>query len=451
MWGWGRPKRDLPVINYAESDSESESEDFEAGLNFASPLTTPQRPLPTREGSPTQNVEGGPTLADNVDDTLEEAQWKLYDIATVREEIEELTDLLVETDTKVDPLRPEVGEEQVPESPLKPEVGEEQVLEFKLKAPPDSEVAEVPSGIIMPDNDDAVIQVDFDAENKEDGDKAQEQARHIKMEFEVNDIKFWFSQLENEMLMTSINSQWLKKSVLQRNLPNKQKEDVKDLLTLPKSEAGNSIYLDIKTELIRIYAPKAQDSYQKALTRTMVGLPSQLGTQIINDICKKHPKLTGCCCDRAALAIWSMQLPIHIRAHISNREFTKDTYKQVFEAADKVYLSGKQVSIAALAAAHQPQVVPQVAKLDETVSAFDPHNQPQVAAVASSGARRGKPSRGRGRGRGQGQTSGNNSGNASRGPKPEGLCDRHAKHGSDAWYCVAPHSCPWKDRTKPRA
>ena len=35
--------------------------------------------------------------------------------------------------------------------------------------------------------------VNFDAENGTDGEKAQDQARAIKVEFEPTDIKFWFS------------------------------------------------------------------------------------------------------------------------------------------------------------------------------------------------------------------------------------------------------------------
>ena len=139
-------------------------------------------------------------------------------------------------------------------------------------------------------------------EEKEDGAKAQEYARSIKVEFNPADINFWFSQLEDEMLMASVGSQWLKKTILQRNLPLKQKEDVKALLVLPKTQAGNSIYKDIKKELMRIYAAKPQDSYKEALTLTMVGLPSQLGYKIVEKICKKNPKLVNCCCDQAAQA-----------------------------------------------------------------------------------------------------------------------------------------------------
>ena len=202
----------------------------------------------------------------------------------------------------------------------------------------------------------AASMVNYDREDKEDGEKAQDLARSIKVEFMASNIKFWFAQLEDEMEMAGIGRQWLKKAVLQRNLPVKQKEDVIQYLSLQKAEVGAHIYLDIKTELIRIYAPKPQDAYNKALSRTMTGLPSQLGYKIIDDICRKPTKLDGSCCAGAALALWCNQLPVSIRAHISNSVFTKETYRTVFEAADQVFLSSRQVSVAAV----------RVAALDET-------------------------------------------------------------------------------------
>ena len=198
--------------------------------------------------------------------------------------------------------------------------------------------------------------VNMDMEDKADGEKSADQARAIKLEFDPTDIRFLFSQLEAEMEMASVGSQWLKKTVLQRNLPIKQKEDVKAMLTLQKADAGNNIYHRIKLELVRIYALKPEDSYRKALSRTMTGLPSQLGYQVINDICKKSTKLNGCCCAGAALAIWSMKLPVNVLAHISNMPFNKDTFKGVFEAADNVHRAAKQVQIAAFDPQDQPQV-----------------------------------------------------------------------------------------------
>ena len=112
------------------------------------------------------------------------------------------------------------------------------------------------AGPARPAGNEVVNMVDFDAENGVDGDKAQEHARSIRVEFSSTNIGFWFAELEGEMVMASVKSQWLKRTVLQRNLPTKQKEDVMSLLTLSKTEGGNDIYLRIKRELIRICAQK---------------------------------------------------------------------------------------------------------------------------------------------------------------------------------------------------
>ena len=77
---------------------------------------------------------------------------------------------------------------------------------------------------------------DFETENGVDGAKASELGRQIKVEFSEADIRFWFAEIEAEMTMATIKSQWLKKTVLQRNLPVKQKGDVKALLTLTQTQ-----------------------------------------------------------------------------------------------------------------------------------------------------------------------------------------------------------------------
>ena len=281
----------------------------------------------------------------------------------------------------------------------------------------------------------ATDMAEFEIENAADGAKASELGRQIKVEFSTSDIKFWFSEIEAEMTMATIKSQWLKKTVLQRNLPTKQKEDVKSLLTLTQAQAGPDIYFKIKNELVRIYAPKAKDSYCKALTRTMVGLPSQLGNQLVDDVCKKASKLEGCCCAAAVEALWQLQLPVGIRAHVSNMEFSAETYKQVFEAADKVYMSSKQVTVAAMAVA--------AVSMDETQSAFDLQNQPvaEVAAVKSQKNKKNKKGQGQNKNQSRGQQHSSVPDNLA-----EKMCDRHFRHGASAWYCLKPSSCPWKDK-----
>ena len=181
----------------------------------------------------------------------------------------------------------------------------------------------------------------------------------------------------------------------------------------------------------------------------MVGLPSQLGNQIIEDICKKSKKLDGCCCAQAAQALWSLQLPVNIRAHVSGMDFSQATYKSVFEAANQCYLSSCQVQVAAVAT-----------PLDETLPAFNNQNQPH-AEVAPMGRGGGAPKKNRGggnqssgtaRGDGRGGRGKNRGGKTStRGPRhasqpPESCCDRHYTHGDQAWYCLAPLSCPWVNK-----
>ena len=105
---------------------------------------------------------------------------------------------------------------------------------------------------------DPPIMVDYDQQNTADGEKASELARSVRVEFDSTNIKFWFSQLEAEMLMAGIGQQWLKKTVLQRNLPNKQKEDVMAYLTLTQTEAGNRIYHEIKKRTHTNICPKTK-------------------------------------------------------------------------------------------------------------------------------------------------------------------------------------------------
>ena len=91
--------------------------------------------------------------------------------------------------------------------------------------------AEAAAAASMPDL------VEFELEDGQDGAKASELGRQIKVEFSAADVRFWFAEIEAEMTMATIKSQWLKKTVLQRNLPTQQKADVKALLTLTQAHA----------------------------------------------------------------------------------------------------------------------------------------------------------------------------------------------------------------------
>ena len=325
--------------------------------------------------------------------------------------------------------------------------------EFANLVPPFNEVAEHVEPIDQePDN----LAENFDVENGTDGAKAIEHTRDLKIEYAPEDVAFWFIQLENEMITCEVKSQWLKRVVLVKNLPTKVQSDVRSLLILQKAQAPTDLYKQIKDEILRIYAPKKEDTYKKALSRVLVGLPSQLGHTLVNDICDKSPKLTGCCCSKAVFTLWNLQLPLGVRSMISNLEFNETTYSAVFQAADKVYLSTKDAQmspgVAAIAASEKGQ-------------SGEGSQNPQVAALNQRRGRGGRGGRsGRGgsgqSGRGGNNNSTNTSSNSSskpqgRGPRhasnpPNTCCDNHFRFGDQSWSCQSPFTCPWKDKIVPK-
>ena len=176
--------------------------------------------------------------------------------------------------------------------------------------------------------DQVVIMADFDQENGTDGEKALEKMSQIQCPFNVSDLDFWFVELEGQLELIEIKSQWSKRMALQKLLPLKIKEEVKSLLRITKTRSGNDIYFRLKQELLDLFGVK---------NRVLSGKPSQLGKKLIDDICPGDVKLQGCHCAKTVLAMFRGQLPVVIRNHISEMTFSKDTYKAVFAKADLVW------------------------------------------------------------------------------------------------------------------
>ena len=301
-----------------------------------------------------------------------------------------------------------------------------------------------------PNHDNQAGEVDYDLQDTADSARAVESSGRVILQINLEDITFWFSELESEMLLAGVGSQWLKLSVLRKNLPVKQREDVKSLLRLKKSEAGRTPYYDVKMTLINLYELKPKDTFKKALGRVLTGLPSQLGKQIVDDICDRHPKLQGCCCAKAAHALWTNQLPTNINQHISNMDFNAATYLNVFTAADRVFLSSRNVtSVAALTSQPNPGY-------SLTANADSPLNTgfsetPQVAAVTQKKKPKNKKNKNNQNQNSNSQGEQSNNQKGRKGPRhssnpPHTCCDAHFVHGAGAWFCQAPDRCPWKDK-----
>ena len=296
--------------------------------------------------------------------------------------------------------------------------------------------AEGGQAAIMPN--DAAVTVDFEDENGEDGEKALEYSRSLKMEYDPNEVEFWFTQLENEMYTCGIKSQWMKRCILVKNLPPKVQADVKSLLVLKQTQAPTDLYKKLKQEILRIHAPKCEENFKKALTRVLVGLPSQLGQTLINDICDKPIKLDGCCCAKAVYCLFCLQLPVMVRTGIADLTFNKDTYQAVFQTADKIFLSTKTSEVNAGIAAINTGT--KVSGEESQVSAFN----------------RGGGNRNRNRGGGGGNKPNKPQSGNSQSGKPERIrhksnppsscCDNHYRYSDKAWFCMEPLSCPYVNK-----
>ena len=290
-------------------------------------------------------------------------------------------------------------------------------------------------------------QVDFEDKNGQDGAKAMEYSRTLVMEFNPSEVEFWFMQIENEMYTCEVKSQWLKRSILVKNLPPKIQNDVKTLLTIKQSQAPADIYKKIKQEVLRIHAPRKEDKFKKALSRVLTGLPSQLGQTLITDVCvNQGAKLVGCCCAHIVYTLWTLQLPVAVRSHVADMTFSADTYQTVFESADKVFLSTKPTEVSAVVASVS---APQADSEPAQVAAAKPNNRGQRPWY-----RGGRGGRGRGGGQSQGQDRQNSKGDKQRirhksNPSSK-CCDNHYRWAADAWFCLSPLTCPMKDKCAPK-
>ena len=282
----------------------------------------------------------------------------------------------------------------------------------------------------------SVTMVDFDAENADDSASAMDNLRSVHCPFNKSDIEFWFSQLEDQLTLIGVKRQWTKKIALSRFLPPEIQTEVKSLMKLSQTAAGNDIYLKIKTRLLKLYGPKPEDSYLRAKSRVLTGKPSQLGKLLVEDICPGDVKLDGCHCARQVWGMFREALPILIRNHIADMPFTADTYEAVFDKADQVFDSNQGT---------EPVTHKSVAAVSS--------NSSEVAALQKNKQQKNK---GQYKGNNNGQS--NNTGgqkaqtptsSSSKPSKPkvneDNLCRIHAKWKDNATFCAAPWACRMKN------
>ena len=162
--------------------------------------------------------------------------------------------------------------------------------------------------------------VNFEDENGTDDNRALQEATRAldKLQWNDCDVPFFFAQAEIKMGSVGAKKQFTKFQVLSSILPPKVIEEVKDLLCLQETEfTDNDAYKQLKTEVLRIFGPKPEDAIERALSRVLVGKPSQLARALVRGICKK--KLRGCgCCPPIVMALWKICLSTAVKAGIAH-------------------------------------------------------------------------------------------------------------------------------------
>ena len=290
--------------------------------------------------------------------------------------------------------------------------------------------------------------VAFEDENGVDEPRAlQEACSNLKnFVWDNSDLAFTMNQVEIKMSAVGVKKQYTKLQVLSNVLPKEVIDQVKPFLRKTEVEYPNAdAYKLLKNEIKRIFGPKPTAAWDRALTRVLVGRPSDLARALVNDICKKE--LRNCeCCPGAVLALWRRHLPGNVRAGIAHMKFNADTFNEVTQLADDIFTS------------HVPSAQVAAVKLDETQPAI-PYPNPEIAATSRGGrGGRGRGGRGGGRGRGRGASNQTATGQQKfKGTKhpdlPEGDwtgCSNHFRYGKSAYFCAEPTTCPWKNIFVPR-
>ena len=64
------------------------------------------------------------------------------------------------------------------------------------------------------------IMADFDALNEAEAKETLSRLSSVTVNWDKDDIAYWFTELENAMETINVKSQWVKRVILVNNLPN---------------------------------------------------------------------------------------------------------------------------------------------------------------------------------------------------------------------------------------
>ena len=133
----------------------------------------------------------------------------------------------------------------------------------------------------------------FEDINGQDGPEVMGKVGSVKIPWD-EDVEYFFFDLENQMEMINVQSQWVKRSILANNLPNHIRAEVKDTLKKVRAQVGPTVYKDIKVKVIKLYGRKVGENFERASQRLLLDKPSKLAKELVEDLCKCEDPLKCC-------------------------------------------------------------------------------------------------------------------------------------------------------------
>ena len=79
-----------------------------------------------------------------------------------------------------------------------------------------------------------VVMSDFDTLDAAEAPDTLGKIAAIKVPWDKKDVAYWFTQLEMQMELYAVKSQWVKRILLANNLPDNVRAEVKELLKIQK-------------------------------------------------------------------------------------------------------------------------------------------------------------------------------------------------------------------------
>ena len=257
----------------------------------------------------------------------------------------------------------------------------------------------------------------------------------VLLAYNEAEIVKWINRLEIKMETFGVQSQWSKRIILENNLPVSVQDDLDNLLSKRKDKAGEKIYKEVKTLLLKIHGPKPTDDFKLAKSLQMTSTPSQFAKKLRTLVCKKETPLSDCCCGNIVASLWEDGLDPDLRTAVANMDLVS-SFDTTCDAADAIWAA-----------------IQSTRTRGSKVAAIKPANNQSgedIAAVRqqASGQKQKK------KGNFKRKTRPNPEDKSTWGPPhasgpPPGVCMNHHIYGKEAFFCRQSSKCPWKSHVKP--